>query len=87
MSTLPDTTGTRAGSRAAQRLRTTMAAVWVSLRWFGVRRSLTADQKAQAADAFGAETGFLSAGRVSQLRGEFRNSWEAFQGQCSAAMA
>jgi FixJ family two-component response regulator len=28
----------------------------------------------------------LSEGRVSQLRGEFRNSWEVFQGQCSAAM-
>jgi len=40
-----------------------MAAVRVSLRWFGIRKSLTADQRAQAADTFGAAGEFLSAGK------------------------
>ena len=40
-----------------------MAAVRVSLHWFGVRKSLTADQKAQAADTFGAASPFLSAAK------------------------
>ncbi len=55
-----DNTATAA---AAERLRTTMAAVRVSLSWFGVRKSLTPDQKAQAAESFGAEGAFLSAGK------------------------
>ena len=50
-------------SSAARRLRATMAAVRLSFVWFGVRKSLTSEQKAQAADAFGAEGGFLSAGK------------------------
>ena len=48
---------------AAQRLRTTMAAVRLSFTWFGVRKSLTLEQKARAADAFGAEGELLSAGK------------------------
>jgi molybdopterin converting factor small subunit len=40
-----------------------MAAVKLSFTWFGVRKSLTPAQKAQAADAFGAEGQFLSAGK------------------------
>lgn len=44
-------------------LRTTMAAVRVSFTWFGTRRTLSAEQKAQAADTFGAEGSFLSAGK------------------------
>jgi hypothetical protein len=40
-----------------------MAAVRVSLRWFGIRKSLSAEQKSEAADAFGAEGSFLSAGK------------------------
>jgi len=47
----------------AERLRLTMAAVRISISWFGVRKSLNAEQRAQAADAFGAEGGFLSAGK------------------------
>jgi hypothetical protein len=47
----------------AQRLRSTMAAVRVSLSWLGVRKTLTREQKAQAADTFGAEIEFLSAGK------------------------
>ena len=40
-----------------------MAAVRVSLSWLGVRKTLTREQKAQAADTFGAESEFLSAGK------------------------
>jgi len=40
-----------------------MAAVRVCLSWFGTRKTLTAEQKAQAADTFGAEGAFLSAGK------------------------
>ena len=46
----------------AERLRTTMAACRVQFTWWGVQRALTAEQKAQAAQAFDAEGGFLSAG-------------------------
>jgi hypothetical protein len=53
----PVTTG------AAERLRTTMAVCRVQFTWWGVQRALTADQKAQAARAFDAEGGFLSAGK------------------------
>ena len=45
------------------RLRATMAAVRIAFTWFGVRKSLTAEQKSQAADTFGAEGQFLSAGK------------------------
>jgi len=45
------------------RLRTTMAAVRVSFTWFGVRKSLSAEQKAQAAESFGAEGQYLSAAK------------------------
>jgi hypothetical protein len=47
----------------AQRLRTIMAAVRVSFTWFGTRKTLTPEQKGQAADTFGAEKQFLSAGK------------------------
>jgi len=52
-----------ASATAANQLRTTMAAARVSLSWFGVRKTLTPDQKAQAAESFGAEGAFLSAGK------------------------
>jgi hypothetical protein len=45
----------------AQRLRLTTAAVRVTLRWLGVRKTLTPEQKTQAAESFGAEGDFLSA--------------------------
>jgi hypothetical protein len=47
----------------AQRLRTSFAAARVSFTWLGVRKSLSAHQKAQAAEGFGAEGAFLSAGK------------------------
>ena len=56
----------RAGRQSvspAQRLRDTMAAVRISFVWFGLRRSLSPEQKAQAAESFGAEGQFLTAGK------------------------
>ncbi len=53
----------RQAQSAPVRLRTEMAAARVSFTWFGTRRALTAEQRAEAADAFGAEGLFLSAGK------------------------
>lgn len=50
-------------SDPAQRLRTTMAAVRVSFVWLGVRKTLTPEQKAEAAEPFGTDARFLSAGK------------------------
>lgn len=47
----------------SQLLRTAFAAVRISFTWLGVRKSLSPDQKAQAAENFGAEGTFLSAGK------------------------
>jgi hypothetical protein len=40
-----------------------MAAVRLTIFWFGVRRTLTPDQKTQAADTFGAQGTYLSAAK------------------------
>jgi hypothetical protein len=48
---------------AAQRLRLNFAAARVNFTWFGVRKSLNAEQKAQAAEHFGAEGQYLSAAK------------------------
>ena len=50
-------------SPPVERLRTTMAAVRLSISWLGTRKTLSAAQKNQAADTFGAEGAFLSAGK------------------------
>ena len=46
-----------------ERLQTTMAAARVGFTWFGVRRTLSMAQKAQAAETFGAEGPYLSAAK------------------------
>lgn len=55
----------RANSTAppTQQLRATMAAVRVMFTWLGSRKTLTQEQKSQAADTFGAERTYLSAGK------------------------
>lgn len=70
------------------RLRTTMAADRLSFTWFGVRKSLTPAQKALAAESFGAEGEFLSAGKklidtkhpafraVTAIRGRVQSVWK-----------
>jgi hypothetical protein len=52
---------TRTSISPAQWLRETAAAVRVSFTWMGVRKTLTQEQKNQAAESFGAEGDFLSA--------------------------
>src|SRR6516164_4836660 len=59
--TLLDHCAQSAPESPAERLRITAAAVRVSLRWFGIRKTLTPEQKSQAAESFGAEGDFLSA--------------------------
>lgn len=49
--------------RSSDRLRTTMTAVRLSFVWFGVRKTLSLEQRAVAAHAFDAERDFLSAGK------------------------
>src|SRR5918992_1605571 len=59
----PSSADASTGSTPAQRLRVTMAAVRVSFTWLGTQKSLTPEQRAQAAEAFDAEGQFLSAGK------------------------
>ena len=78
----------RPSSTAAQRLRTTMATVRLSFMWFGVRKSLSPQQKALAAESFGAEGEYLSAGKklldtkhpafrsVTSVRGKVQAIWK-----------
>jgi hypothetical protein len=63
MSTTLEPPAVHQEQEAALRLRSAMAAVRVSLAWLGVRKTLTPQQKAQAADTFGAEGPFLTAGK------------------------
>ncbi len=63
MSTLLDPPRTRPTVQPGDRLRATMAAARLSFTWLGVSKSLTLAQKSQAADSFGAEAKFLSAGK------------------------
>jgi hypothetical protein len=88
MSTLLDEFTPPATINPAARLRATMAAVRVAFTWFGVRKTLTPEQKSQAADAFGAEGEFLSAGKklldtrhpafkaVTAARGRILSFWK-----------
>ena len=63
MSTVLTDSSTRAATSPSQRLRRTMAAVRVSIQWFGTRKTLTAEQRAEAAEPFGTDARFLSAGK------------------------
>lgn len=76
-------------STPAQRLRITTAAVRVSLKWLGVRKTLTPEQKSQAAEPFHAEGDFLSARKklldtshpsykaVTAVRGKVIGYWKS----------
>src|SRR5208283_1156624 len=63
MSTLLDEPLRQQSTAPAERLRTTMAAVRVSMSWLGTRKTLTAEQRAEAAEPFGTDARFLSAGK------------------------
>jgi hypothetical protein len=95
MSTLLDRIETRStngrnsvdSATPAERLRTTMAACRLQFTWFGTKKSLTAEQRAQAAEPFDAEGQFLSAGKklldtkhnayraVTAIRTKITDSW------------
>jgi hypothetical protein len=87
MTTLLDEASTVTTS-AANRLRATMAAVRIAFTWFGVRKTLSQEQKAQAADTFGAEGTYLSAAKklldtshpayraVTGVRGRIISYWK-----------
>lgn len=86
MTTLRDSPSATA---ASERLRGTMAPVRLSFTWLGTRKSLTVEQKNQAADSFGAEGKFLSAGKklldtshpafkaVTAIKGRCQSYWRA----------
>lgn len=90
---MTQTTWTRSPSTdsvdAAARLQDGMAAVRLSFNWFGVRRTLTPQQKSAAAGAFGAEGDFISAGKklldtrhpkfraITSVRGEAVAFWKS----------
>lgn len=63
MSTVLESNGARETRRAVRQMQANMAAARLSFTWFGTRKTLTVEQKAEAADAFGAEGQFLSAGK------------------------
>jgi hypothetical protein len=79
----PDTASSR------DRLRSTSAAIKLSFTWLGTRKTLTVEQKNQAADSFGAEGKFLSAGKklldtshpafkaVTAIKGRCLSYWRA----------
>ena len=68
-----------------------MAAARLSFTWFGVRKSLTPAQKALAAESFGAEGEYLSAGKklidtkhpafraVTAIRGKVDAYWKGLR--------
>ncbi len=63
MSTVLDEPTTQPTTSPAQRLRTTMAGVRLSISWLGTRKSLNREQKSQAADTFGADSDYVSAAK------------------------
>jgi hypothetical protein len=50
-------------TKLADQLRDSMAAVRLAFMWMGVRRTLTHEQRSQAADRFGAQEDYLSAAK------------------------
>jgi hypothetical protein len=80
---------TARSSTPAERLRISTTAVRVSMRWLGVRKTLTPEQKNQAAESFDAEGSFISARKklldtrhpaykaVTAVRGKIIAYWRA----------
>jgi len=74
---------------SADRLRHSFSAMRVSFTWMGTRKSLSSDQRQQAASQFGAEVKFISAGKklidtghpamraVNQLRRQMTDFWKS----------
>lgn len=53
----------RGTAPASRQLQASFAAVRVAFTWMGVRKSLSSEQKAQAAESFGAQGQYLSAAK------------------------
>jgi hypothetical protein len=89
MSTLLDEPVLQQSSSPAERLRTTTAAARVSMTWLGSRKTLTPEQRAEAAEPFGTDAKFLSAGKrlldtshpaykaVTAIRGRLLAFWKS----------
>jgi hypothetical protein len=88
MTSVLDEPRSQSASAASDRLRAAMAAARLSFNWLGVRKSLSSSQKDQAADSFGAEGKYLSAGKklldtshpafkaVTSIRGQTIAYWK-----------
>jgi len=73
----------------AESIRANMAAVRVSFTWLGTRKSLTSEQRAEAAQPFDAEGGYLSAGKklldvshpafksVTAIKSKIASTWKS----------
>lgn len=59
-----NTPNTQLERNAANRLRTTMAAVRLAFAWLGVRKTLAPEQRTTAARVFHADRGLRSAGKL-----------------------
>src|SRR5690349_4169201 len=89
MAIVVEDASTQSRSDPAARLRTTMAAVRLSMTWLGIRKTLSPEQRAQAAERFGAEGDYLSAGKklldtrhpafraVTQVRHQIQAYWRS----------
>jgi len=87
MTTLVDSPPAQSRSDPSARLRATMAAVKLSITWLGIRKTLSPEQRAQAAERFGAAGEYLSAGKklldtrhpafrsVTQVRHQVQAYW------------
>ena len=85
--TATSTTEPTTRSSPTQRMRATMCATRVSFVWFGTRKTLSSEQRAQAAESFGAQGEFVSAGKklldtkhprfkaVTSVRNRARSYW------------
>lgn len=63
MTTVLDLPSSGTSTRSGRLLQQRMAAARLSFTWLGVRKTLTAEQKARAAEPFGAQDSYLSAGK------------------------
>lgn len=83
-----EATTSQTSTTSAERLRYSFSAMRVSFTWMGTRKSLSSDQRQQAASQFGAEEKFISAGKkfidtghpafraVNQLRRQIVEYWK-----------
>ena len=88
MSTVSEIPTSMEHDSSSDRLRQSFSAMRVSFAWLGTRKSLSSDQRSQAASPFGAEAKFISAGKklldtghpamkaVNQLKRQITEHWK-----------